>query len=85
MNTTTINRLEKYSWRIGVFITLSVTAMLAIVAANEVLQDLEPVAADFLAGALNLGMTMMAASFIIAFAVWAYKTIPNYWQHATAG
>lgn len=73
-----IGWITKYSWRVGVFITLMWTAFLAVYAASEILSDVDPLALQIISGSLDLGMVLMVFSFILAAINWGHQKIKTW-------
>lgn len=80
---TVTRRLEKYSWRLGVFIVLFWALIFGLTAANEHLEELQPPAVDLIVYTINGGFILMMFSFVLAFLYWAHRRLPVYWKMLT--
>lgn len=76
MNQTQVLRwLEKYSWKIGVYIVLFWALVLAMVAANEVLTDVHPMGLKLMNYTINAGLLLMTVSLLLPALEWSYQQI----------
>lgn len=65
--------VQKYSWRSGVFLMLTVVGFIAVAVAQRVLEGLTPEASNFLATTMEVGMYLMLFSFVLGAVKWGYR------------